>query len=140
MPRQVEIDLTDVLTVAERRTLDEAFDVRDDATFILRHGVSDRAVARALPLVKRLLQRARLPLPEPPQPADWRVWQSNREGWKYEALAAPDSPVRQDLRGSTSASRKVLAINAVKRIARLQTLWKGIRVSVCCQSVTVRST
>ena len=126
MPRHVEIDLTDGLTAADRRTLDEAFE-RRGGEFMLRRGVSDRAVLRALPLVKRLRRMQRLPLPEPPQAADWRVWQHRQDGdgrrRSYDALAADDSPVLRDLRRSkrsTPESRHQLALRAVRRVERFR--------------------
>jgi hypothetical protein len=122
--RFIELDADPLagLTPAERRILEramaEGWVYRPSAGWTFPRGTSGRAMVAAARVLKKLDATAGLPLPVPPQPADWHVWQYHREGWKYDALAAPDSPARQDLRGSTSASRKVLAINAAKRIKR----------------------
>lgn len=104
MPRYVEINRTQGLTAAERRALDEAFE-RRAGEFILRHHVSRRAVARALPIVERVRQKARLPLPEPPQPADWCIWRHKVSGLSYDALAADESPAIADLRRTRRSTR-----------------------------------
>ena len=115
------------MTDAERRTLAEAFDCRNGLDFNLRNGISTRGVVRALPIVKRLRRMRRLPLPEPPQPADWRVWQhrqgANGRRRSYDALAGDDSPVLRELRRtrrSTPESRHQLALRAVRRVERFR--------------------
>jgi hypothetical protein len=90
---------------------------RQGAGFVLREeAVSDRALVAAARVIRKLRRNAGLAVPEPPGPPDWRVWQLRQAGWKYEALAAHDSPVKRDLRGKSPESRKVLAIRAVRRI------------------------
>lgn len=118
------VDPLDRLTPAERRILEralaEGWVYRPFADWTFPRGTSGRTIAAASRVLKKLDAMARVPLPGPPQPADWHVWQHRQAGWKYDALAADDSPVRGDLPGSTFTSRKVLAINAVKRVEKFR--------------------
>lgn len=116
------VDPYETLAPAEQRALDAAFERRGDE-FILRHGVSRRAVARALPIIEKYRRMIRLKLPTPPQPTDWRVWRHKRSGLSYDALGADNSPVLTELRRtrrSTPESRHQLALRAVRRVDRFR--------------------
>jgi hypothetical protein len=120
-PRYVQIvEPLDRLTADERRILEKAFECRRAPNgrdeYVLKSGASGRTVTAAVRVVDKLHRMARLRPPEPPKPSEWRVAQYRQAGWKYDALAAGDSPVRLCLRGSTSGSRKRLAIQAVERV------------------------
>ena len=90
------------------------------ASGILRPGLEEaqRTLLRGYRALEKLRAVPRLKVPEPPAPADWRVWHHYRRlaHCKYDALAAPDSPVRSALRGKSRESRRQLAMRAVKRV------------------------
>jgi hypothetical protein len=117
--RSIEIENPrDRLSLTERNALDKAFVHRHTPDggdeFILRPNASARVVKVAVAAIKKL--QPTLPLPVPPSTPHWRVWQLRQAGWKYEALAAPDSPARRFLRGSSPESRKQLALRAVRNV------------------------
>lgn len=113
------VDPFDYLTPAERRALDAAFDReqkngRDE--YLVKSRLSNRALQRGYRVIEKLRRVGSLRLPEPPTPGDWRVWHYRQADWKIDALAAPDAPVRRDLRGSTRESRRQLVMRAERAV------------------------
>jgi hypothetical protein len=138
--RYVEIvDPFDELTIEERACVARAFERRPGANrgrdeFVLRRGVSRRAVAAAAAIIEKHRLMGSLPgLPEPPAPGEWRVWHYRQAGCKIDALAAPDAPVRADLHGSTHESRRQLVMRAEKAVEQFRRAAPAWWFRVCAE-------
>jgi hypothetical protein len=144
MTKAIEIvDPFEQLTGPEQRTLEAVFDRRRGPDgrdeFMLRPGVSGRLVLRGHAVVEKLRRCGSLKLPEPPTPGEWRVWQHRQAGWKVDALAAADAPVRGDLHGSTFKSRRQLVMRAERAVEAFRRTAPAWWFRICAELMSIEN-